>query len=145
MTSVYRHIACCIDGRRETRAALKEARRIHREGSGLLSIVHVVELDLPPLTLAAPALITPPIADPTPAARGLLDGIVEPEHRERAVLLRGDNPARTVCEWAADVGLPDLLIVGSYRSPLARTLRGSFAGYLSYHAPCSVLVVRSQG
>jgi nucleotide-binding universal stress UspA family protein len=142
--SLYPHIACCIDGRPGSWPALAEARRLHRAGSGRLSIVHVAELDLAPLALAGPAISTPPIEDPVPRAGALLRAIVENDQREYPVVLEGDGPARVVCRWAAGAAGPDLLVVGSYRTTLARTLHGSFAGYLAYHAPCPVLVVRSR-
>jgi nucleotide-binding universal stress UspA family protein len=140
--SIFPHIACCIDGRPGSRPVLAEARRLHRAGSGRLSVVHVAELDLAPLTLAGAAIATPPIEDPVPRAEALLRAIVESDQREYPVLLEGDGPAQVVCRWAAGAACPDLLVVGSYRTALARTLHGSFAGYLAYHAPCAVLVVR---
>lgn len=140
--SLFPHIACCVDGRPGSWPALAEARRLHRAGSGRLSVVHVAELDLPPLALAGTAIATPPIENPVRRAEALLRAMVESDQREYPVLLEGDGPAQVVCRWAAGAAWPDLLVVGSYRTPLARTLRGSFAGYLAYHAPCPVLVVR---
>ena len=59
-------------------------------------------------------------------------------------MLDVDVRGTVLCSWAAGAAGPDLLVVGSYRTTLARTLHGSFAGYLAYHAPCPVLVVRSR-
>lgn len=104
--------------------------------------MHVAELDLRPLALSGPEMVTPPIEAPVPRAEALLKAVVESDEREYPVLLEGDSPAQVVCDWAAGDAWPDLLVVGSYRKALARTLHGSFAGHLAYHAPCPVLVIR---
>ena len=57
-----------------------------------------------------------------------------------SVLLSG-HAGGAVCAWAHDAG-PDLLVVGAHRGRLERLAHGSVAGYLAYHAPCNVLLVR---
>lgn len=133
-----------MDGPSRGRRSPAEARRLHRAGSGRLSIVHVAELDLAPLALAGTAISTPPIEDPVPRAEALLRAIVENDQREYPVLLEGDGPARVVCGWAAGAawaGPPrGRLVPDDPGSDAARQLRR----YLAYHAPCPVLVVRAR-
>ena len=57
-----------------------------------------------------------------------------------AVLLHG-RPGVAVCEWAETTDV-DVLVAGSHRGLLDRALLGSFAGYIAYHAPCAVHLVR---
>ena len=57
-----------------------------------------------------------------------------------SVLLHG-HPASAVCAWALE-SRSDLLVAGAHRGRVARLALGSFAGYLAYHAPCPVLLVR---
>jgi len=60
----------------------------------------------------------------------------------RAKVLIGD-PARAICDFARDVGA-DLIVVGSHgRGPVRRALLGSVSDAVVRHAPCPVLVVRS--
>jgi nucleotide-binding universal stress UspA family protein len=57
-----------------------------------------------------------------------------------AVLLEGD-PAPAACEWARGAGC-DLMVAASHSGLIERSLLGSFAGHLAFHAPCAVLLVR---
>ena len=57
------------------------------------------------------------------------------------VLLQGAHAGEAVCAWAADEGC-DLLVAAPHSGRLRRTTVGSFAGYVSVHAPCSVLLAR---
>jgi nucleotide-binding universal stress UspA family protein len=59
------------------------------------------------------------------------------------VLLEG-VAAPTVCDWAGQEGV-DLIVAGAHRGLLQRVALGSFAGYLTHHAPCAVLLVRPTG
>jgi nucleotide-binding universal stress UspA family protein len=132
----YDHIACSIDESDGSRAALAEARRLRALGPGRLSIVHVT----PPPIVYGESLMLPPEDEIVTVAGEWLDrqrGLVD---EAEAVLLSGD-PAPAVCHWARSEK-PDLLVAGAYRGMFRRLALGSFAGYLAYHAPCPVLIVR---
>jgi nucleotide-binding universal stress UspA family protein len=58
------------------------------------------------------------------------------------VLLTGYPPVAVV-EWAEEAR-PDLIVAAAHRGLVDRLLLGSFASYLAYHAPCSVLLVRPE-
>jgi nucleotide-binding universal stress UspA family protein len=72
------------------------------------------------------------------AANTWLAPLVGPN--EESVLLHGYPPA-TVCEWAAEVGV-DLIVIAVTRRMVERVFLGSFANYMTHHAPCPVLLVR---
>jgi nucleotide-binding universal stress UspA family protein len=55
-------------------------------------------------------------------------------------LLSG-HAGSAACAWANQAGV-DLLVAGAHRGWLARLALRSFAGYVAYHAPCPVLLVR---
>ena len=58
-----------------------------------------------------------------------------------AVLLEAAHPGVAVCRWceAHDV---DLIVASAHRGLADRVVLGSFAGYIAYHAPCAVHLVR---
>jgi nucleotide-binding universal stress UspA family protein len=138
MTAPYAHIACCIEDSEGSAAALAEARRLRELGPGRLSLVHVASAGVTfgggpeaPLAEAVGAY---------EASRLWLDETASGVPGAEAVLLEGDPPSAVV-EWAGEEG-PDLLVAASQRGFLERLLLGSFATYLTRHAPCNVLIVR---
>lgn len=135
-TTPYEHIACCIEDSRGSRRALDEAIRLRGFGRGRLTLVHV----LPPPVVYGESLGPPPQDEvEAVASPWLLEQAAVIEGAE-SVLLSG-HPASAVCAWALGTR-PDLLVAGAHRGHVERLALGSFAGYLAYHAPCPVLLVR---
>jgi nucleotide-binding universal stress UspA family protein len=132
----YLHIACCLDESPGSLRALQEARRLRSFGHGRLTIVHV----RPSPIVYGESLTLPPDDDLTAAASAWLNAQLEHVAGAESILLSG-HAGGAVCDWARQAR-PDLLIAGAHRGRLARLALGSFAGYVAYHAPCNVLLVR---
>jgi nucleotide-binding universal stress UspA family protein len=136
MDSPYEHIACCIEDSDASRAALAEARRLRALGPGRLTLVHVA----PSPVIYGEGLGPPPEDEISAAASRWLTELAASVDGAERVLLSG-HPGAAVCDWAGRAG-PDLLVAAAHRGLVQRLALGSFAGYLAYHAPCAVLVVR---
>jgi nucleotide-binding universal stress UspA family protein len=120
--------------------ALAEAKRLRKLGPGRLSIVHVSEWGIlfgayPGVTATDPDIIRR-------ESKEWLDATVAANPGAEGVFLDG-YPAAVVCEWAGEHDV-DLLIASSSRGLVDRILLGSFAGYLTRHAPCSVMLTRPE-
>ena len=136
LTTPYQHIACCLEDSDASRIALAEARRLRALGPGRLTLVHVTP---PPVTYGES--LGPPLEDEgdSPAAKWLAEVAAAAEGAEHALL--SGHPGAATCDWADRAGV-DLLVTAAHRGLVKRLALGSFAGYLAYHAPCAVLVVR---
>jgi len=137
----YAHIACCIEDSRASRLALAEARRLRALGPGRLSLVHVAPIPLVYAAAGAGVWVPDP-DDLGEAERVWLEEVVAETPGAEGVLLNGYPPA-AACEWAREAGA-DLLAAAAHRGRIERMLLGSFAAYLAYHAPCTVLLVRPE-
>ena len=133
----YEHIACCVEDSPGSRRALEEARRLRAFGPRQLTIVHVA----PSPIVYGESLALPPVDDITNAASTWLNTEFEHVAGAELVLLSSGHAAGSVCDWAREA-CPDLLVAGAHRGRLDRLTLGSFAGYVAYHAPCNVLLVR---
>ena len=139
MTTPFQTIGCCVDHSPAGLAVAAEGVRLRdASGDAALHLVHVIEQ--PPVLHAGPFTYVEPAAVVHSDEDHWLHARVAKIPGAEGVLLEGD-PADAVCEWAARAGA-DLLIVARHRGPLARALRGSFAGRVAEHAPCPVLVLR---
>lgn len=138
MTAPYRHIACCVERSPVSQSVIDEAVTLRALGPGRLSIVHVSDWGLAFGATAGMGAID--MSRIEAEADQWLDGVVAATPGAEKVLLEG-YPPTAVCDWAADAGV-DLLIASSSRGLVDRVLLGSFAGYLTRHAPCSVLLTR---
>ena len=137
-TEPYEHIACCIEDSAGSRRALQQAVRLRAFGPGRLTLVHVT----PPSIVYGESLGMPPPDEIGDVAAAWLAEQAERVDGAESVLLSG-HPGRAVCPWARDAD-PDLLIAGARRGHFERVALGSFAGYVAYHVPCPVLLVRPQ-
>lgn len=54
--------------------------------------------------------------------------------------VQGGWPPRVACEYAAAEAI-DLLVAAAHRGMVQRAMLGGFASYVSYKAPCPVLLV----
>jgi nucleotide-binding universal stress UspA family protein len=81
----------------------------------------------------------PDVASYGPAASAWLAQQVRPG--EDAVVVEG-HPGSQACQWCQE-NAADLLVAAAHRGVVTRILLGSFAGFVAYHAPCSVLLVRA--
>lgn len=137
----FRHVACCIDDSDAGGAALSYAAMVAASTGGSLSIVHV--LAPPPFLVSmAVGLGGAPVYDDgvhREAGQAWIEGIAATYENARAVLLEG-HPGETACRWATDEGA-DLLVLASHRGRIERALLGSFASFVSHHAPCPVLLI----
>jgi nucleotide-binding universal stress UspA family protein len=140
MTNNFAHIACCIDHSDASMHALDQAIRLRAAGDGRLSLLHVAPW---PMVIAGHgAAWVPDPAIIMAGAKEWLDGVVAAHPGTEGVLLEGYPPA-AACDWAADAEV-DLLVAASSRGLFDRVLLGSFAGYLTRHAPCAVLLTRPE-
>jgi nucleotide-binding universal stress UspA family protein len=125
-TSLWGHIACCLDESEAAAGALREARRLRAQGQGRLTLLHVAH---------------GPPHDATPPCPAWLEAAASESGGHPVVLLNLGAPAAAVTEWAAAARV-DLIVASASRGMRERILLGSFAGYLARHAPCSVLLTR---
>lgn len=140
MSVSYDHIACFIDDSEAASRALAHAAAMRDGAGGRLSVVHVLAPPAFLVSLAA-GLGGAPVHD-TEVEREAAEMWLAEEARSveaEAVLLDG-HPASTACEWARDAGV-DVMVAASHRGLVERALVGSFASYLTHHAPCAVLLV----
>lgn len=141
MPEPIRHIACCIDDSDAGTAALDHAQTLAGLAGAGLSVVHVIA---PPpflVTMAAGLGGAPVHDDDAQREVGLawLQSVAAAREGARPVLLEG-HPGETACTWAAAEAV-DVLVVASHRGLVERALLGSFASYVSHHAPCPVLLI----
>lgn len=139
MTSLFSHVACCVDDSAASMNARDEARRLAGP-DGMLSIVHVVHT---PVVYAEPLSLVgydPGVVHDE--ARRWLDARVAETPGARGVLLEG-HPPSAVCRWAEEEQ-PDLIVAASHRGLVERVLLGSFAGHLAQQSPVNVLLVRPE-
>ena len=136
MPTPYEHIACCLDPSPGSDRALAEAVRLREFGPGRLSLVHATRFPWSSGFAGA----EPDPQDLVNADREWLGERAASAPGSEVVLLEG-VAAPTVCDWAEEAGV-DLIVAGAHRGMLQRIALGSFAGYLTHHAPCAVLLVR---
>ncbi len=140
MSVSYDHIACFIDDSDAASRALGHATALRDAAGGRLSIVHVLAPPAFLVSLAA-GLGGAPVHD-TEVEREAAEMWLAEEARSagaESVLLEG-HPASTACDWAREAGV-DVMVAATHRGLVERTLVGSFASYLTHHAPCAVLLV----
>lgn len=132
MSTPYKNVICCVEESEPSMAALARA----RAQGGRVTLLHV---------LALPVIYTFPVfgyVPEPPEMRGhveeWLKGIAQPG--EGWAVLEGHAPS-AACAYAETHGA-DLVVAARHRGFVDRVLLGSFAGYLSHHAPCDVLLVK---
>lgn len=142
MTEPFQHIACCIDDSDASRTALRHAAALHALSGGRLSVVHVIA---PPpflVSMAAGLGGASPVYDPDAHREAgemwLADAASGIEGAE-PVLLAG-HPGETACDWAREAGV-DVIVAATHRGLIERTLVGSFAAFLTRHAPCPLFLI----
>lgn len=142
----YRHVACCVDGSPQAEPVIAEGiRLLADDADACISLVHAVSIPTAVMALPAPDMST--MAD---SARDWLNArgtevaqrVAEAGGKGRVeiVLLEG-HAGVAVTDWAKDADV-DLIVAASHRGYLDRALLGSFAGYIAYHSPCAVHLVR---
>ena len=138
MTTPFMHVACCVDESAASQRAIAAAGAV---AATRTTLVHVVPDRLPYQGgFGAWVPSQDGIAD---AAEAWLERLAAEIDGAHAVTLHG-NPAREVCDWAADNQV-DLIVTASHSVAAERILLGSFSADLARHAPCSVLLVRPVG
>jgi nucleotide-binding universal stress UspA family protein len=104
-------------------------------------VVHVLESPSA-LVAVATAFGGAPVNEPQverEAATAWLQELAAGIPGATAVLLEGE-PAPAVQAWARDTGA-DLIVAARHHGLVERVLLGSFAGQVTHHAPCPVLLV----
>lgn len=141
MSTPFANIACCIDDTGAGRQALDHACAARELSGGRLSIVHVIA-PAPFLVSMAASLGGAPVHDDEAERRAgqmwleeIAAGIPEAE----PVLLQG-HPGEAACDWAREAGV-DTMVAATHGGRLERALLGSFAAFLTQHAPCPVLLI----
>lgn len=137
--TLFDHIVVCVDNSDAAAVALDEAWRLrHALGAAHFSLVHVIVS--PIAVMGHGAMWVPDPSEIEAGAKEWLELTASSHPGADIVLLEG-YPAAAVCDWAAQADV-DLIVASSSRGIFDRVLLGSFAGYLSRHAPCSVLLTR---
>ena len=141
----YRHVACCVEGSSASDAVIEAGTRLVDGREGTLTLLHVVPPPMAVLALPAPDMsgvyadAEAWLAERADQVRATL-AAVGSEAAVHTALLEG-HAGVAVCEWAAH-HTADLIVAASHRGLFDRALLGSFAGYVAYHAPCAVHLVR---
>jgi len=141
MTTAFSHIACCIDDSGAGRTALEHARALRDLSGGRLSVVHVIA-PAPFLVSMAASLGGAPVHDAEAERRAgemWLGEIAAGVPGAEAVLLEG-HPGEAACDWARENAV-DAMVVATHAGRIERALVGSFAAFVTQHAPCPVLLV----
>lgn len=138
-TAPFDHIAVCVDNSDAASVALDQAWRLRQAlGARHFSLVHVIVS--PIAVMGHGAMWVPDPSEIEAGAKEWLELTASSRPGADVVLLKG-YPAAAVCDWAAQANV-DLIVASSSRGVVDRVLLGSFAGYLSRHAPCSILLTR---
>ena len=143
--TTFDHIAAFVDDSGAANAALEAGVTLRELSGGRLSVVHIIPSPAFLLSLAA-SVGGAPVHDSAmeeEAAEMWLDELVHDIEGAEAVLLEG-NPPKTAVEWALEAEV-DVMIATRHHGRVERTLLGSFAGHLSHHAPCAVLLTNPSG
>jgi nucleotide-binding universal stress UspA family protein len=144
MGTGYKKVVCCIEGSEASDAVIDAGTRLV-DGDGTVVLAHVVPPPMAVLALPAPDMTAVYaeaeawLAQRAEAARTTFTRAGS-EAAVQTALLEG-HPGIAVCDWAAHHGA-DLIVAASHRGLFDRALLGSFAGYVAYHAPCAVHLVR---
>lgn len=143
----YRHVACCVEGSSASDAVIDAGTRLVDGGEGTLTLLHVVPPPMAVLALPAPdmsAVYAEAEAWLAQRAESIRTALRErgSDAAVQTALLEG-HPGIAVCEWAGHHDA-DLIVAASHRGLFDRALLGSFAGYVAYHAPCAVHLVRPE-
>jgi len=137
VTAPYSRIACFIDRDPASDVVLAEAVSVRALSPGELHVVHVTS---PPWALYAGAYgVTVPIVELEEEAKRWLEERLAELPDAIGHVLGGWAP-RTACEFAAANDI-DLVVAAAHRGFVQRAMLGGFASYVSYRAPCAVLLV----
>lgn len=141
MAATFSHVACCVDDTRAARAALDHARSLSALSGGRLSVVHVVAPASFLVSMAA-SLGGAPVhdADAERAAADMwIQEVAAGVPGAEPVVLEG-HPGEEACAWARENGV-DAMVAATHGGRVERALLGSFASFITQHAPCPVLLV----
>ena len=86
--------------------------------------------------------VAPVMDEIDPAQEEWLTALAHVTPGAQPVLLDGvmSRPEVEVLSWVERNGV-DLIVAASHRGLVARTVLGSFSGYLAHHAPCPVVLI----
>ncbi len=136
----FRRVLCPIDFSDNSLEALDTAASIVRGNDGVLLVLHVVPMALPPTGM--PPYVS--IYNEDEAAKHRLDEIA----RQRLAGLKYElltqlgEPARRIVDCAKAAGV-DLVVTGTHgRRGLSHALLGSVAEFVVRRVACPVLVIR---
>lgn len=147
-----KHIVVATDLSEASVAALREAGEQALQHAARLTVLHAYDPTpwVPPAMVPNPARAYASIsAEMKEAIEGGLErrcqeSLPEGLQNVKRVAHESTGPARGVCDYAKEAGA-DLLIVGTHgRTGVGRALLGSVAEQIVRHAPCNVMVVRSE-
>ena len=142
MSTAFAHIVCCIDSSDAAATALDHASALRELVGGRLTVLHVVAP--PPFLVSFAATlggapVHDDIAEREAAEMWLEETASNVPGGAEAVLLEG-SPGETACDWAAEAEA-DVMVAASHRGAVERMMLGSFANYLTHHAPCPLLLI----
>ena len=141
MSLPFRRILCPIDFGDNSLEALDTAATVIRENDGVLFVLHVVPMVLPPTGMPSYVNI---YTDEEEGAKHRLTEIAYQRlvGLKYELLTRLGDPARGIVD-CANMTAADLLVMGTHgRRRLSRVLLGSVAEFVVRKAGCPVLVIR---
>lgn len=138
MPAPYARIACFIDEDPASVAVRAEAVALRAQSPGELHLVHIATTPWP--LYGDMYGVSYPIEETLAAARAWIADQAAEVPGSVPVLLEGWAPG-AACAYLRREGI-DLAVAAAHRGRVERTLLGGFAGYIAYHSPCAVLLVR---
>ncbi|MBJ7456817.1 MAG: universal stress protein [Thermoleophilia bacterium] len=138
MPAPYSRIACFIDEDPASAAVRAEAVALRAQSPGELHLVHIATTPWP--LYGDMYGVSYPLEETLAAARAWIADQAAEVPGSVPVLLEGWAPG-VACAYLRREGI-DLAVAAAHRGRVERTLLGGFAGYIAYHSPCAVLLVR---
>lgn len=147
----YKRIVVGTDGSETAEKAVDEAIELASKLGAELEVVNafkpVSAAELERMRAEIPDREFKFAAEPSVQSEHLLAKVVEKAERAGVKARRwshGDDPANFLLDVAAETGA-DLIVVGNRgMTGMSRFLLGSVPNKVSHHAPCAVLIVRTQ-
>lgn len=139
----YQHILVPVDGSKQSTIAFQEAAEVAKRNGGELTVLTVVDFKY---SVGDPAFINDALKFHLNNAEIELDDLIAQTEIGTIKLqkeIEAGNPKRKIVEYAKKNGT-DLIMIGSTGTgAIEQVLVGSTTAYVVNHAPCNVIVVKS--
>lgn len=140
----YQHILVPIDGSTQSEAALNKAVSMAKESKATITLLNVIDTRSYQETIADDPVLT---QDATKRVQEMLDQYladIEKEGVKAKTRIEYGSPKNCISYEVPESENIDLIMMGATGlSALERLLIGSVSDYVVRHAPCDVMVVRT--